>query len=709
MFRRKNTAFEDITDFLHNATDALDVGELVHLPAFTLWDAMSAIEIMDPKMDAGMDLPADARKGKMRVDDIEGKHFSAGEIIGILDGLLSREMSWIAGHVLCQTLFTCVYLHRIPAVTNSILKYYLMSVARTASIIRSEILKAQIFLEEDFCVDTYGFSLCEEIGENEIARLLLDIEDMLVECARQAKAGEKITDLELVVPEGRELEYLNAISVRIRYRRSFFGTLTHLAQRDYTRAKKSLANAVSQLKLIQATLTLADDVSAAFDPYINRKSFTQTPPRPIVDLTTQDACTNAMAMLEHLQTICNSHINTALGKVHHVLCAFDRRKPGPDVLSRSIMQSMAVHEAKLAGRVPLQDAIKQSLVAICDPPYFNMMTSNVVDSVTKFLEMAVTPVTHMLQNYGFNRARQRRKLVKLAKEWEQLQVEAEMLDTQLQQDDRAQKRSRHAQEPFHLSSWVYNEKLNLLITMLSLGFELELYSPAEHLMVFWYLKHLYETKLEHLMRVEQVRQESLLRIGAGSKSKSRPNLPTPAEQWGGANADHNVLYAQQLIFTALFQIALALRKQSLLKRPQNDLYSERVHYERRFGLFFQLGSPVGLPYEMYEETIGFEEDTVPALLKAAEEHLKAAKQKLEQVYHGSGVVNKGAVNGDGDVVQEDYRSEVQLLMRTCVGNTVAIKTSGLGNVKKDGEGKGDVWAFKLLYHPCIPILSKTSG
>ncbi|KAJ3045324.1 hypothetical protein HK097_001221 [Rhizophlyctis rosea] len=143
---------------------------------------------MDPKMDAGMELPAGAQEGKMRVDEIAAKRFSAGELIGIMDELLSREMSWIAGHVLCQTLFTCVYLHRPEEVSNSILKAYLVGIVRSASIIRSEVLKASIFKEEDFCVDTYGFSLFEEIPVNDVTHQLLQTEDRLVDWIRKAKA-----------------------------------------------------------------------------------------------------------------------------------------------------------------------------------------------------------------------------------------------------------------------------------------------------------------------------------------------------------------------------------------------------------------------------------------------------------------------------------------------------------------------------------------
>ncbi|KAF2364703.1 NatC N(alpha)-terminal acetyltransferase Mak10 subunit [Trinorchestia longiramus] len=44
----------DITAEFFDASKELDLGELLHDELFGLFEAMSAIEMMDPKMDAGM-------------------------------------------------------------------------------------------------------------------------------------------------------------------------------------------------------------------------------------------------------------------------------------------------------------------------------------------------------------------------------------------------------------------------------------------------------------------------------------------------------------------------------------------------------------------------------------------------------------------------------------------------------------------------------
>ena len=46
--------WQDVTSGFLDACDQLELGELLHDEMFGLFEAMSAIEMMDPKMDAGM-------------------------------------------------------------------------------------------------------------------------------------------------------------------------------------------------------------------------------------------------------------------------------------------------------------------------------------------------------------------------------------------------------------------------------------------------------------------------------------------------------------------------------------------------------------------------------------------------------------------------------------------------------------------------------
>ena len=52
--RKEKLLNRDYFDFTFSLSPGLSLGELLHDEMFGLFEAMSAIEMMDPKMDAGM-------------------------------------------------------------------------------------------------------------------------------------------------------------------------------------------------------------------------------------------------------------------------------------------------------------------------------------------------------------------------------------------------------------------------------------------------------------------------------------------------------------------------------------------------------------------------------------------------------------------------------------------------------------------------------
>ncbi|RCH84548.1 hypothetical protein CU098_000842, partial [Rhizopus stolonifer] len=146
--------WKDITAFLDKATQDFEVGQLVHLQSFTLFDAMSAIEIMDPRMDTGM-----AVAEPYRAFDIT-QQFSAEQILSIMDKLVTREMAWISGHSLSQTVYTCIYFHHIqslnefsmptltspvPDIIYGVLRTYILATVKCCHYIWMEMTQGNIY------------------------------------------------------------------------------------------------------------------------------------------------------------------------------------------------------------------------------------------------------------------------------------------------------------------------------------------------------------------------------------------------------------------------------------------------------------------------------------------------------------------------------------------------------------------------------------
>ena len=96
----------DIEPFLCRLSPKLQPGELVHGEHFSLFDAMSAIEIGNPKMDPGSMPPTRRRP----LDQSAPLRLPNDATLKVMDQLLAQEASWLGGNTLAQTVYTCLYL-----------------------------------------------------------------------------------------------------------------------------------------------------------------------------------------------------------------------------------------------------------------------------------------------------------------------------------------------------------------------------------------------------------------------------------------------------------------------------------------------------------------------------------------------------------------------------------------------------------------------
>lgn len=136
----------------------------MHDDLFGLFEAMSAIEMMDPKMDAGMLCNRGIRRitsfdqavqvineGNMRsvfkclylfqdkilkLNDFEDK-----EIVGIIDSTFACLVSWLEGHSLAQTVFINLYLHKPFLIEDKIVKGFCLAIYKLLEIIKDVVHK----------------------------------------------------------------------------------------------------------------------------------------------------------------------------------------------------------------------------------------------------------------------------------------------------------------------------------------------------------------------------------------------------------------------------------------------------------------------------------------------------------------------------------------------------------------------------------------
>jgi hypothetical protein len=327
------TTWVDASGFFFSVCAELDVGELIHGEHFNLFEAMSALEIMDPKMDAGMA----TTKYKTADEAIESGaapiNLSVHELVDVMDHLLACEATWHKGHPLAQTVFSCLYLLKLERTTpNSLLHAFCTSVRATCSLVRTTVALADIHEEEDFVTIAYGLPV-EGEGDAKCLSLLSSVEEIVLRQLRSTKgtaSGKRKggQDAECLQDDpALEEGYCQAILCRLRFRKAFFRTLSYMEKpqgRGLEMARKHIAAALSELRDIRLSSAFLDPSSnvdlektrnqnlssdtdsrdsglvtekpstasgrpaVGFDESVNRRLLAPTPPRSIKILCWED-------------------------------------------------------------------------------------------------------------------------------------------------------------------------------------------------------------------------------------------------------------------------------------------------------------------------------------------------------------------------------------------------------------------------------------
>lgn len=163
------TVWADVSPLLNAACNELRDGELIHGENFSLFAAMSALEIMDPKMDSGMEngtyrsVDEAIESGAAPVPLSCDKTTDVLRIIDVMDHLLACEATWHKGHSLAQTVFSCIYLLRLDRTSaHALLHSYCRIIRATCNAVISVVSEGrthEVWYPTVFCVYFWGMHL----------------------------------------------------------------------------------------------------------------------------------------------------------------------------------------------------------------------------------------------------------------------------------------------------------------------------------------------------------------------------------------------------------------------------------------------------------------------------------------------------------------------------------------------------------------------
>ncbi|XP_014213220.1 N-alpha-acetyltransferase 35, NatC auxiliary subunit [Copidosoma floridanum] len=697
----------DITGEFFEAITELELGELLHDELFGLFDAMSAIEMMDPKMDAGMLCNRGSNKpytfsqaattGVIKLDGL-----TPAEIIGIIDSTYACIVSWLEGHSLAQTVFTNLYLHQPDQIMDKTLKTFCYAVYKIIEEIRECILKASVYEEEDFQGAMYGgYKPQVEVTEQKTISLLREVEEEL-----HKKVRVKPTDDETE----KEYNQGSALYARIRFTKMFYQVLTLMGKKEQLQqnligCQRLLSNCSDMIKIMIKTVNQgakADEVTnhpnvMGFDSMINQRLLPPTFPRYTKIKPRIEALDYMSELINRFKVVTKITSYTSFHAALDFFLEFSRQSPC--ILSRSMLQIIYLPTPyRVFGVHNFADVLKDAARNFIAPPVLMpkstlLQQHQAKEFVDNFLGHCANFFGTLLQTSGHNRARQRDRLAFLFENFAALQDEAERVDSYMHTLSLKSDTPRPHLACF--GTWVLYHTLRVMVMYLLSGFELELYSVHEYHYIYWYLfEFLYNwlisaiTRADSFIIEQDIHLENQKSRSAKKSAKNKKKKATPKPNY----LEILMYQAMQNICGGFYKALVGFRMDGKIPLPDSQFDCERVRYEHRLLPFSSLLTPPPIQYKKFIEMTNVQ---IKKYEKGSSEeqyfdgcrHFNQAKNLLERALELN-PPNANTVN------------EINELLKVVKTNFIVLKLL-TGGHKKDSK---EPPVFDFSVHQHFPII-----
>ncbi|KAI5852246.1 Mak10 subunit, NatC N-terminal acetyltransferase-domain-containing protein [Tricharina praecox] len=701
--------FIDITREFIEASEKLDVGQLVKDHEFTLFQAVGALEIGDLKMDSGLLEPEyelfDAWKPRL-----------PEELVGIMDRLLCNEMAWHSGSALSQTLFANLYIDQLlsscpttlkqatfgarpgtPAdlldalgqdIVQSVLRPYCIALIKCCGYVCWQVPSERMYEEEDFVQQTYGLPLLQIVDAREVFALL----ESALEWLDENKGAPSLSE-----------ELATAMRNRLLLRKSLLENFSLGAEMYHEGVESTWTGCLELVAKVEKEHALAKEVPEAWSMSVQRKLASSVPPRSLVELPFEEAATTLKQLCAETKDILKILNYAGATNTMTYFMHFGARRPAPLPYTRSLIQSLFMKDVKIIGKMPVKCILFDDLSELCYPMQELLNPANfeveapqspqfqIARRMDWFVERAGKAYINLYRDFCQNRSRLRRILCKSILDWDSLQVEAEEIDSEIRTftlEEPLQTRDG-PQYSFSLSSWVYHYKLHLMETVVLLGFELEIFPLHEFAGMYWYLQYYLRTRAAHVERIC-----SFVTKPPASSSSSAEDQEAYQKTHSLLNYHLLTITSMQDLSTGLVYLYCVLARHSLLgPTPPADA----LRYEGRLKPFLTIGCPEVVAYSAFRDVVDNVEISDAELLSYAAEHLQEAKRGYMHI------AKLDADTARATLCEQDWRKNMQRLLRSCFGAAVAVgvlaremEVGGLEGVKVSlDRGAG--------YHEAFPV------
>ncbi|KAF7559885.1 hypothetical protein G7046_g4265 [Stylonectria norvegica] len=683
----KGVVAVDITEKFSEAVKALSPGDLVKDGFFTLFESVAALEIMDPKMDSGCVKSEDELEELYDVS----QPLLPEEVLGIIDQLLCLEMAWHLGYPLSQTLFTSVYVEALlmpspksiqevqfirtaggvsdPQPMLEVLRAYCIGMLKACGYVNERIKGEHYYEEEDFVTNTYKRTLLDHIPTFAIRVAI-------------AEAGRLLDSLKGKISD----DIRHALNRRLDLRIAFLDAAEcpqHMKQPAL--AKKPWEEALRILPDIKASHSLGKAVDESFSTKLQRKLASTMPPRPIVQLSFDEAFGHLSALFKDGFELIDVLNYTDSQCLQTFVSTFQAKKPQPLIYVRTLLQTFLFNAMEILGTMSIRQLLDDdfSIISLPASPLLDRENDDIevshdprfvmAEQMELFRVRAAQPFLDVLRTFCQNRSRTRRTLCHIIQDWEGLQIDAEEIDQIIQVKTKERPLLQNSGVPgspieayaLSLSSWTYLYKLRLMEWIVQLGFELEVYQSDELGGMYWYLNYLARWRVQHTERIKSF----VLRRVEESRGQTDPAVDRQLER-SLSFVRLSLLEAAVTweLSDALACLYTVLGRLQLVKAPPRPYSDDQLRYDLRMKPFAPIGLPALPSFEEFTAGETQPDVTTAEILQYGEKASRGAKKGFE-------MLNKLPADEAFAVGSHDrWVASIKNGLKSCITTGIAILT-----------------------------------
>ncbi|EFJ47691.1 hypothetical protein VOLCADRAFT_105007 [Volvox carteri f. nagariensis] len=472
---------------------------IIYCSRNSLFEAMSALEAGNPKMDAAASPSVERPTLEALLADPNLAPWDLPEstLLDVLDQLLAMEASWHCGGSAMQTVYACLYMLKLDRVPQQQLQ---QSPSARALYAYCRTLQYDCALVRDLVMSG---AVCEEVATakpyfEEVRTLVPRIRETSSILTTTATTTTTTATTSLPASSSPSSSSYPAVAA-VAAAAAAAATSSSSSSPLSSVAAAASPGAASSGGSGGGTMPSSPSLAPGFLIDVNRHLLGPSPPRQVKVMSVSEALSYMERMAEHLLVaVTVSELVHDYLSLQLFLWRYARMRPG--AVARSAMHSLVMAErwqpaaAAAAATIPAWVPTKEMIAAACRVPY----KAGLPEDAVMFFDQAVIAVTNVLQAMLMNRCRSRRRLRRCLDDWYNMYhhgLNADVVPA-FQEHLRASGwRWRPLEGPMGapedeqgpLSTWVEIQTSLTMLHHLMLGFELELYEPLEYDMIYWWV------------------------------------------------------------------------------------------------------------------------------------------------------------------------------------------------------------------------------